>query len=71
MVGVVTGSPAGRAGIRKGDELVAIDGVSVAEQNIIDVSRLLEGPPGAPIRVTLRRERQPARDYRLVRRQLL
>jgi hypothetical protein len=67
---VAEGSPAARAGIRAGDELVAIDGGSVSGFDVVMAARKLEGAPGSAL--TLRLRRGP-REWtcRLVRRRLL
>lgn len=52
--GVVTGSPADRAGIVRGDRIVAIDQRSAAGANVLDLARALEGPPGTRLRLRLR-----------------
>jgi hypothetical protein len=52
---VITSSPAQRAGLRKGDLLVAIDGVKVVPADLTEVIRRLEGPPGSTVRMTIRR----------------
>jgi predicted aspartyl protease len=70
VVGVVTDSPAGRAGITVGDDLVAINGVSTRTLDIVEAARRLEGRPGSRVTLTLRRgDRERA--YALVRRRLL
>jgi predicted aspartyl protease len=70
VVGVVKDSPAARAGILVGDEVVAIDGRPTRALDIVTASRRLEGPPGTRITLTLRRGDHERR-YTLVRRQLL
>lgn len=67
---VAEGSPAARAGIRAGDELVAIDGESVSDLDVVAVARRLEGAPGTTLWLGLRRG---PREWtcRLVRRRLL
>ncbi len=67
---VAEGSPAARAGIRAGDELVAIDGESVTGLEVVAVARRLEGAPGTALSLGLRRG---PREWtcRLVRRRLL
>jgi len=45
VAGVVTGSPAAKAGLAYGDEITAIDGHAVASPNAV-VSRLLRKHPG-------------------------
>jgi hypothetical protein len=70
VMAVAEGSPASRAGIRAGDELVAIDGESVVGRDVIMVSRRLEGAPGTALSLHLRRGSRDW-DCRLVRRRLL
>lgn len=70
VVGVVEGSPAATAGVRRGDVLVAIAGKPVADSDVLTVSRALEGSPGSRVRVTLRRDGEE-HTYDLVRRRLL
>lgn len=67
---VAEGSPAARAGIRAGDELVAINGESVSDLDVVTVARKLEGAPGTRLSLRLRRGQ---REWvcRLVRRRLL
>jgi hypothetical protein len=67
---VAEGSPAARAGIRAGDELVAIDGGSVCGLDVVMAARKLEGTPGSTLSLRLRRG---LREWtcRLVRRRLL
>lgn len=50
------GFPAGRAGLRAGDELVEVDGQSMRGKKTEQVSRLLKGPPGTSVRITVWRE---------------
>ena len=69
-VGVATGSPADLAGIDRDDEIVAIDDKRASELDAVSASKLLEGPPGSVVQVTMRRGTNE-RSYRLVRRRLL
>ncbi len=70
VVGVVHGSPAGRAGISVGDEVLALDGHTVTGLGVVDLVRRLEGPPGTRISLSLRHS-GAERTYRLLRRRLL
>jgi hypothetical protein len=67
---VADGSPAALAGIRAGDELVAIDGGAVSGLDVVTVARRLEGAPGSALSLGLRRG---LREWtcRLVRKRLL
>lgn len=51
---VVAESPAAQAGIRTGDEIVAIDGKAVTAWG--DIDRLIAADKGAPVHITARRE---------------
>jgi len=67
---VAEGSPAARAGVRAGDELVAIDGELVSDVDVVTVARRLEGAPGTTLWLKLRRGRREW-TCRLVRKRLL
>ena len=49
------GTPAFRAGVRPGDVIRAIDGVSTAGLNVDDVARRVRGRPGTSVRLDLAR----------------
>jgi C-terminal processing protease CtpA/Prc len=70
IAAVADESPAARAGIRAGDELVAIDGESVSDLDVVAVARRLEGDPGKALSLELRRG---SREWvcRVLRRRLL
>ena len=70
VLGVVEDSPAARAGIGPGDELVEVDGASARELDLLDLARRMEGAPGRPITLVVRRN-AVERTLRLVRRRLL
>ncbi len=53
VAGVVAGSPAGRAGIRSGDRLVAVDGTRITGGD--QAARLMRSNPDAAVSLTLMR----------------
>jgi carboxyl-terminal processing protease len=53
VVAPISGSPAQQAGIKSGDVIVAVDGQSVEGLTITQVSRLIRGPEGQPVRLSL------------------
>ncbi len=52
---VLPQSPAARAGVRSGDVLVEVDSKPVAGLSPPEVNRLMTGPEGRPVTITLRR----------------
>lgn len=59
LVTVVSeGSPAERGGMQVGDQLVAIDRVPTAGQNLNDVVNRIRGPAGTPVVITFVRQGQ-------------
>jgi hypothetical protein len=70
VVGVVTDSPAARAGIARGDEVVALDGSPARPLDLITLARRMEGEPGRTVTLVTRRG-AIEHTYRLVRRRLL
>jgi carboxyl-terminal processing protease len=70
IVGIATGSPAFRAGIKVGDEVVSVDGVSARRGDLASLSRRLEGPAGTQVTLAIRRG-ATERSYTLARRRLL
>ncbi|MFL5351159.1 S41 family peptidase [Archangium sp.] len=56
VVAPIDDTPAARAGIRAGDELVAIDGESTQGMGVGDVLQRMRGPAGKRVLLTLMRE---------------
>jgi len=48
-------TPASKAGLKAGDLIVAIDGVSTKDKSSSDVSSLLKGTPGTDLEITVKR----------------
>jgi len=70
VAGVASGSPADRAGIHRGDELISIDDAAAASLGVIGASQRLEGKPGTTVRLRTRRN-GVERTLALVRKRLL
>ncbi len=62
VISPIADSPAERAGLRRGDRLVAVDGQPIAEPSIDRAVRLIRGEPGTTLRLTVFR---PAQDREL------
>jgi carboxyl-terminal processing protease len=52
---VLPESPAGVAGVRAGDEIVALDGKAVSDKTVSQVVGAMRGDAGTPLRLSLRR----------------
>jgi len=50
------GSPAFRAGLRPGDEIVSVNDASTEGLTVTQVSSMLKGPKGTPVIITVRRK---------------
>ena len=49
------GSPANRAGLRYGDKIVEVNGVSMLGKSFVEVRNFLRGPRGTPAKITVER----------------
>jgi carboxyl-terminal processing protease len=67
VVEVVEGGPAARAGIRAGDQMLDIDGMSVEGRTPDTVLNLLRGRLGSPVHVNVRRASSPPQRFSLIR----
>jgi len=56
VVSPIEGTPAFRAGIKAGDQIIMIGGKSTKDFSIMEAVRLIRGPKGSKIRLTIRRE---------------
>ena len=67
VVSVVDAMPASKAGVRAGDELVAIDGVAMKGHTLDDVSSRMRGNVGTDVKVTIARADAKPFDLELTR----
>jgi len=59
VIAPIEGSPAARAGILPGDQIIAIDGKPMRGERIDKLVTLMRGPPGAKVAMTVRRQGVP------------
>ncbi len=55
IVSLIDHAPAGQAGIRPGDRIVAVDSVVTRDSGLDDVVKLLRGVPGTEVELTIER----------------
>lgn len=67
VVEAIENSPALRAGIKAGDEILAINGKSTQEMKVDDASKLIRGKAGTMLTLRLGRPGQSAFDLKLTR----
>ena len=53
VVAPIEGTPAHRGGVRSGDQIIAIDGKSTLDMSIGDAVRLMRGPRGTRVKLTI------------------
>ncbi len=68
VVSPIVGSPAAKAGIKAGDQIVAVDGTSVEGMSLGQVIVRIRGQAGTGVTVTIHQEGQPQPvDFKLIR----
>jgi carboxyl-terminal processing protease len=67
VVEAIENSPALKAGLKAGDEILAIDGKPTLKMKVDDASKLIRGKAGTPIKLRLGRKGQNAFDVKLTR----
>ncbi len=70
IVNVIPNGPAGNAGIRGGDLIVAVDGVSVADMGSEKAADALRGVEGSLITISIQRDQGQPQPLRLTRRRV-
>ncbi|MFQ5458671.1 MAG: S41 family peptidase [Myxococcota bacterium] len=68
VVSPITGTPAYRVGIQSGDKIIKIEGKSTKNMSLIEAVKLMRGPKGTKITITIFREGMTRpEDYTIVR----
>lgn len=67
IISVLEGTPGEKAGLLAGDEIMAVDGTSVAELQPEEVVLGIRGEVGTQVALTIHREGQEDTDYQLTR----
>ncbi|MBI2177185.1 MAG: S41 family peptidase [Candidatus Tectomicrobia bacterium] len=56
VVTPIEDTPAFRAGVKAGDQIIAVEGESTKDMNLQDAVRRLRGEPGSSVKITVRRK---------------
>lgn len=67
VISPLPGSPAEKAGLRSGDEILSIEGIPAFTLTIQDAVKLMRGEPGTEVKVKVRRGETEILDFVLVR----
>ncbi|SCA58003.1 C-terminal processing peptidase S41A [Candidatus Terasakiella magnetica] len=67
VVSPIEDTPADRAGLKPGDHITHIEGVSIKEWTLTKTVRTLRGKPGSPVTVTVDREKRSPFDVTIIR----
>ena len=67
IISVMEGTPGESAGLRAGDEIVAVDGTPVTEYQPEEVAMHIRGEVGTDVTLTIRRAGEEDKDYTLTR----
>lgn len=68
VIAPIEGTPAEKAGIKPRDQILAIEGKSTEGMDVQEAVKLLRGPKGSPVKITIKREGEDSpRDVTLVR----
>ena len=56
VISPIDGTPASKAGIKAGDYIIKIDGTQVQGKSLMEAVKLMRGPVGSKINLTMRRK---------------
>ena len=65
------GTPSARAGIREGDKIITVDGISTSKMSFSETASKVRGPAGTEVTLSIKREGEPALlEFSLIREQI-
>ncbi len=67
IISPIEDTPAFRAGLKPGDQIVAVEGKPIANMSDIEALKSLRGDPGSEVSVTIYREKQSPFDVKMTR----
>ncbi|MDR2756220.1 MAG: S41 family peptidase [Planctomycetaceae bacterium] len=70
IVRVIQGSPAQESGLKDGDRILSVDGISTKGRDTDSAADLLQGAEGTVVRLMVKSGMKPAREIQITRRQI-
>lgn len=67
VIAPIDNTPAKKAGVKAGDYITEIEGVSIMGLSLTEAVKRMRGKPGEPITITIAREDEESKEYTLVR----
>lgn len=67
VTGMAKNSPAYEAGLRPGDLIIAVDGISFSQMREGEIQLRIKGPVGSKVKLTITNQGAPARDIEVTR----
>ena len=71
VISPIDGTPASKAGIKAGDYIIKIDGTQVQGKSLMEAVKLMRGPVGSEINLTMRRKGKKNAFDKLIKREII
>ena len=71
VISPIDGTPASKAGIKAGDYIIKIDGTQVQGKSLMEAVKLMRGPVGSKINLTMRRKGKKNAFNKIIKREII
>ena len=71
VISPIDGTPASKAGIKAGDYIIKIDGTQVQGKSLMEAVKLMRGPVGSEIKLTIRRKGKKKAFIKTIKREII
>ena len=71
VISPIDGTPASKAGIKAGDYIIKIDGTQVQGKSLMEAVKLMRGPVGSEINLTMRRKGKKNAFNKIIKREII
>ena len=71
VISPIDGTPASKAGIKAGDYIIKIDGTQVQGKSLMEAVKLMRGPVGSEINLTMRRKGKKNAFDKIIKREII